>query len=195
MLEPLTWAAALLVLGTSIGLLLSRAWRWSLVILAGQYLGVFWLAYSNWPLSMAAVKLVAGWMACAVLAVTLHGSAEGPAPEASWPEGRLFRLLAAGLVALPLFALAQGTASWLNIGLAAAWGGLTLMGMGLLHLGVTAQPLRIVIGLLTFLAGFEIIYAAVESSALVAALLAGINLCLALAGAYLLAAHSKETPP
>jgi hypothetical protein len=76
--------------------------------------------------------------------------------------------------------------------LSTSWGSMLLMGMGLLYLGITAQPLRIVTGLLTLLAGFEILYAAVENAALVAALLAVVNLGLALAGAYLINAASKE---
>jgi hypothetical protein len=39
---------------------------------------------------------------------------------------------------------------------------------------------------LTVLSGFEVLYAAVENSILVAALLAAVNLCLALVGSYLL---------
>jgi hypothetical protein len=49
-----------------------------------------------------------------------------------------------------------------------------------------------VLGLLTVLSGFEILYAAVETATLVAGLLAAINLGLALVGAYLLAAPSLE---
>lgn len=192
MLEILNWIAALLALGTSIGLLLSRDWRWGLAILAAQYLSMFWLVNYHWPASMAAVKLVTGWMVCAALGATLRGSTQRPASETAWPEGRLFRLLAAGLVALTTFALAQRTATWLSINLAVAWCSLLLVGMGLLHLGVTARPLRVILGLLTLLAGFEILYAAVESSVLVAALLSIINLCLALAGAYLLDAPALE---
>jgi hypothetical protein len=59
-----------------------------------------------------------------------------------------------------------------------------LVGLGLLHLGITSDSFQVIIGLLTVLAGFEIMYAAVESSALVTALLAVVNLGLALAGAY-----------
>jgi hypothetical protein len=72
------------------------------------------------------------------------------------------------------------------------WGGLILIGIGLLHLGLTAQPLRVVLGLLTVLSGFEILYAAVESATLVAGLLAGVNLGLALVGAYLLVSPGLE---
>jgi len=74
-------------------------------------------------------------------------------------------------------------------------GGLLLAGMGLLHLGLTAEILRVILGLLTVLAGFEILYAAVETSILLAGLLAVVNLGLALAGAYLMtAARPEETP-
>jgi hypothetical protein len=69
---------------------------------------------------------------------------------------------------------------------------LILIGIGLLHLGLTAQPLRVVLGLLTVLSGFEILYAAVETATLVAGLLAGVNLGLALVGSYLLTSPSLE---
>ncbi len=57
-------------------------------------------------------------------------------------------------------------------------GSLLLIGMGLLHLGITARILPVTIGLMTVLAGFEILYSSVEGSVLVAALLAVINLGL-----------------
>lgn len=66
------------------------------------------------------------------------------------------------------------------------------MGFGLLLLGLTAQPLPVAVGLLTFLGGFEIIYAPVESSILVAGLFAGVNIGIGLAGAYLLTASEME---
>ena len=73
-------------------------------------------------------------------------------------------------------------------------GSLLLIGMGLLHLGISAQVLRVAIGLMTVLSGFEILYSTVEGSILVAALLAVINLGLALVGAYLLiASYTRES--
>jgi len=50
----------------------------------------------------------------------------------------------------------------------------------------------VIVGLLTVLAGFEIMYAAVESSALVTALLAVVNLGLALAGAYFMNVNQEK---
>ena len=71
-------------------------------------------------------------------------------------------------------------------------GGVLLIAMGLLQLGMTTQVLRVILGLLTTLSGFEILYAAMEGSSLVAALLVVINLGLGLVGAYLLTASSEE---
>ena len=79
-----------------------------------------------------------------------------------------------------------------DAGFAVTSGSLLLIGMGLLHLGISASVLRVIMGLLTTLSGFEILYSAVEGSVLVAALLAVVNLGLALVGAYLLIASSAE---
>jgi hypothetical protein len=188
----LNWIAVLLLIVTSTGLFLSRDWRWTLGILAAQYLGVFWLTYAHWPIAMAAVKLVTGWMACAALGMTQVNLSGEPARETAWPQSRLFRIAIAALIVVASLSLAIRASAWLGMDLSTSWGSMLLMGMGLLYLGITAQPLRIVTGLLTLLAGFEILYAAVENAALVAALLAVVNLGLALAGAYLINAASKE---
>jgi hypothetical protein len=71
-------------------------------------------------------------------------------------------------------------------------GAVLLIGMGLINLGMTTRPLRVLLGLLTTLSGFELLYAAVESSVLVAGLLAVVTLGLALVGAYLLDTLSGE---
>lgn len=190
----MTFPAALLVAFTSIWLLLSHHWRASLLALALQYLGVFVLVVYSWPLEMAAVKLVAGWMSSAILGAAIASAPKAwQGEERFWPSGRIFRLLLAVLAGLAIWALAPQLENWLPAAnLIHIWGGCTLIGMGLLHLGLTAQPLRVMIGLLTILAGFEVLYATVESSTLVAALLASINLGLALVGSYLLMASVAE---
>ncbi len=193
MLPVLSWVAALALAVTSTSLLLSRDWRWSLSLLAGQYLAMFWLIYAHWPLTMSAAKLVTGWMAIAILGMTQLGRKTGDETSSSWPGGRLFRLFAAGLVLVTATQASQSINNWLpDPGLPVLWGGVVLIGSGLLHLGITAHPFRVTIGLLTTLAGFEILYAAVENSLLVAGLLALINLGLALVGSYLLVAGVQE---
>jgi hypothetical protein len=92
------------------------------------------------------------------------------------------------------FALSSHASTWLGLSIPIAWGSLILIGMGLLQLGISSQPFRVILGLLTVLAGFEILYATVESSALVAALLSAVNLGLSLAGAYFLNLSQGEKP-
>ena len=173
-------------------LLLSRDWRWTLGTLAVAYIGVAWLTFAHWPIAMAAVKLITGWTACAALGMTQLDQPEEAGVETAWPQGRLFRVAAAGLAAMVTLALAMRASQWLGISLPVTWGSLLLVGMGLLYLGLTAQPLRITVGLLTMLAGFEILYASVESSVLVATLLAVVTLGLALVGAFLINAGKQE---
>jgi len=186
MIAFLNWVALLIVGAAAIGLLVSQDWRWELGLLAGLYLGVFWLLRDHWPLSVAAAKLVTGWMACTMLALAHFGSDDTAGTESFWPQGRLFRILTAALVLAATFAMALPLAGWLGIALPSAWAGLLLMGLGLIHLGITARHFRVMVGLLTVLAGFEIVYAAVENSSLVAALLSVVNLGLAMAGAFFL---------
>lgn len=189
-----SWFAVVVILITSVGLLIARDWRWSIILLAIQYFGMFILTLQHWPLGMASVKVVAGWMSAAILGMTRSGL---PSPEfeetSIWPRGRLFRLFAAGIIVLIVAAVTPGVDTIMaDAGFAVTSGALLLIGMGLLHLGITSHILRVTIGLMTVLSGFEVLYAAVEGSVLVAALLAIINLGLALVGAYLLIADNAQ---
>ena len=192
----IAWIAVLLIVITTTGLLLARDWRWSIIFLAAQFLGVFVLTLQHWPLSMAAVKVVAGWMAAAILGMTRSGlTAEESGEEFTRPGGKLFRLFAAAIVVLIVAVVTPGVDTIMaDAGFPVTNGALLLIGMGLLHLGMNTQILRVTLGLLTVLSGFEILYSAVEGSVLVAALLAAINLGLALAGAYLLIASDAREP-
>jgi hypothetical protein len=108
------------------------------------------------------------------------------AVRASTPSGGLFRMIAIGIVGLAVSSLTSSLLNWVpGLQLEQGWGALLLIGLGLLHLGLTTHPLSMALGLLTVLSGFEILYAAVEISALVTGLLAGVNLGLALIGGYL----------
>jgi hypothetical protein len=190
----IAWIVAGFVLTTSAGLLISRNWRLELGILGLQYVGVFWLTAQHWPVSMAAIKIVTGWMAIATLSMTRLNLKDGVRDEEQlWPQGRLFRLFAAGIVTVIVTTAAPRVEEIIpGIGLPVISGSLILIGLGMLHLGMTAQPFRVILGLLTVLSGFEALYAALESSILVAAMLSVVNLGLALVGAYLLSARKPE---
>jgi hypothetical protein len=188
------WIAVAMIIITSVGLLLARDWRWSISLLSIQYIAMFMLALQHWPLGMAAVKVVAGWMAAAILGMTRSGlTNENLNEENIWPRGRLFRIFAAGIVVIIVAGTTPSVDTIMaDAGFAVTTGSLLLIGMGLLHLGMTTNILRVTIGLMTVLSGFEIIYSAVEGSVLVAALLAVITLGLALVGSYLLIASNPK---
>jgi hypothetical protein len=192
MTATLNWLMLLLAIFAGTGLLFSRDWRWSLGLLAVQYLSVFWMVQAHWPISLAATKLVTGWMACALLGLAQLNARETGESQSTWLQGRAFHIFAAGMVLAATFALSSRVETWLGISQPVAWGGLLLIGLGLLHLGITSDSFQVIVGLLTVLAGFEILYAAVESSALVTALLAVVNLGLALAGAYFMNINQEK---
>lgn len=175
----------------------SQDWRWTIAALGVQYAVVFVLVAGTWRLELAVVKLVAGWMATAILGA----SQEMPQtePERERPSGMVFRVLVGGMVGLVVFSLVPEAAELLEVYIDAVHrtqlaGGMLLVGMGLAMLGLNARPLRVVLALLVFFSGFEVLYAMVERSTLVAGLLALVNLALALIGAYLHVAARLERP-
>lgn len=162
-----------------------RPWRYVILVLAVQYLAVAWLVAMVWPIGLAAVKLVVGWMSAAIL-----GASQTDVPSAEkdgiFLTGYLFRLSAVGVVWLVIFSVAPFVSQWFAVSMPLLWGSLSLIGVGLLQMGMSGEPFRVFVGLLTTLAGFEILYASIESSVLVAGLQALVNLGLALTGSYLM---------
>ncbi len=171
---------------TALILLVSRDWRVSITALGAQYVGIFILISLAWPIEYAVIKLIAGWISAAVLGMGLVDQAKAWYDELGrWMSGTLFRIFIAGFVGFVAFALTPGVGRWVPRATdIQIMGGLLLIGLGIFHLGLTAQPIRIVLGLLTVLSGFEIFYATMETSLLVNAMLAVVTLGLALTGSY-----------
>jgi hypothetical protein len=176
------------------GLLISRDYRIVTVLLWLQGIGVFLLVSLRWPLELALVKLIASIIAGAILASSMQTAPSQAAQERkAWRTGRVFRLLTAALVLLAVGSVTPQAVAWVpGVGIAQVLGSLSLIALGLVQLGLTNLPFRSIVGLLTVLAGFEILYAAVERSILVAGLLGIINLGLALIGAYLVQSAEPE---
>ncbi len=191
----LAWLAFTLLLAAACINILRQDWRWNIASLAVQYLGVFWLVHASWSISLASVKLVTGWVVCTLLAIAHINTRMNAEKEGShWSQGWFFRLVVICLLITVSYVGSTGLGSWLGMSLPTAWGGVLLISIGLVITGLSTHPFRLVMGLLTALAGFEILYAAVESSALVAGLLSIINLGLALAGAYFLLHPTDKVP-
>ena len=174
----------IMLLGTGTVLLLVRDWRISIGLLAIQYLAMFIVILGIWPFSVALIKLMVGWMVAAVLS-TSGTVQEAFREEPLLPTGRLFHITLAGLILILVLSIApQLNVLIPEVNIWIMRCGLLSIGLGLAHLGISTRPYRIILGILTILTGFEIIYAAVEVSFLVIGLLAGINLALALAGVF-----------
>ncbi len=181
--QQLAIIPVLLVAASSLLVLASQNWRRSILALAVQYLGVFWLIALSWPVDQAIVKLVVGWVTGAVLGAS---QIPGTIMEGSSRSSQIFRSLAAIFVFILVYTGYPFLSTWISARPEILIGGLILIGMGLLQLGMTTNALHVILGLLTVLSGFEIIYAAVETSVLVTGMLAMVTLGLALVGSYLL---------
>ena len=162
--------------------------------MALQYLGAAILAAAHWPIGMAAALLVTGWMSVAALGMTLTSlPPQFEFTERSWPHGGLFRLFMVGMIVVLAAGLTPRADSFVQgVGAPIIAGSILLAGIGFLQLGTSSQVARIVLGLLTVVTGFEVFYAAIEGSILVAGMLSTVILGLALVGAYLLNASLPE---
>lgn len=189
----LSTLAFILIAIASMSILIFRDWRINAAALAIQYLAAFILVTRVWPVGMAVIKLIVGWMATTALALTYIYQNKSPASDDS-TASLFFRGLAGLLVILVIFVVApvfqENIFPYVN--LTVIQGGLMLMGMALMQMGTTSDPYLTVFSLLTFLSGFEVIHAGLELSTLLTGLLAIVNLCLALIGVYLITNMTDE---
>lgn len=198
--------AAYLALITAFVIVIAWDWRLALAALALQYFAAAVLFLDVLDPRLSIVKLLTGWFICIMLYFTARQVNWGQLPEdvspdeaVQWrrqqqvrfgpyllPSNTPFRLFLALLVALAVFTLSQPQGLQLpavteSVNLAV----LALCGMGLLGLGLTTEPLKAGMGLLTFMTGFELFYSNLEQSAGMLVFLATANLILALAISYL----------
>ena len=187
---------ALILLSISvIMLLVSSDWRLLIGALGLMYVGIFILVSGSYTLEMAVVKLISGWISASVLGISIFSETIRNHFRIYYSFSEIiFRISAAGLIGLVTVSISPGVLELISeASPEQVIGGVILLGMGLLHLGFSGQPLNTVIGLLILFGGFEILYSTIESSILVNGLLAIINLSIALVGAYLLISPSLES--
>lgn len=174
-------------------------WRLCLWALLAQYILVGVLLVRVMPFRVALVKVIVGGMVCVILYLTarrVHWGRERVVQErhyepslvpALWdifPMNLGFRLLVALLAAVVSYALASRYAfvdQPEGVAQALYW----LVAIGLLTVILTRDPFKVGLGLLTFEAGFEVLFSIFEKSLSVAALLGVVNFLIALAIAYL----------
>jgi len=210
-LASLSILAALLVTSTAIMQLVSPDWRFSLLMLALQYLGVFLLLINHWPIFLSLTVLFSGWVSTIVLAIGILSLSvdqqrlESGATtlsllvrQGAWRHSLsiIFFLLTAllgGIVTLTM--LPALTAIFPSLNLSIGWGSLILIGLGFLKLGYSDQSFPVVVGLLTVISGFNVLQTSFSSSLMTAGLLAATTLTLALIGDFLITMPYSETTP
>lgn len=190
-------------------------WRLLVLALGAQYLLLGLMLTRAVPLELSAVKALVGVMICPVLYITarrvrwghLSDEPEEDAPPLSRRRAWLSALIGPGL---PVRALAASLTAVLGLSLALrsplpivndpvaardlTIGTFGLVLLGLLNVILNENPLKVGIGLLTLLSGFELFYTAIEPTLTLVGLLGLTNLIIALAISYLTTAWATHPP-
>lgn len=194
-MQPLPLVAFIMIVITAMVILTFRDWRINAIALALQYLAAFFLVSLSWPVGMAVVKLIVGWMATTAIALTClrQMTSESPVEPAA---SLFFRGLLGVLVIILIFILAPVVQQKVfpELNLLIVQGGLMLFGMALMQLGTNSEPYLTIMSLLSLLSGFEIIQAGLERSTLLTGLLAIVNLGMALVGVYFITKKNEGEP-
>lgn len=176
--------------------LVRRSWLTNLISLTIQFVAMFIVILSVWVLSVAIIKLIVGLVSVGIIAYSLSSLDMLKAAERFVPlrEGELFRAFTG--LCLILFILifqAQVQASiFPRSPQALLFCALSIMSISLLQLGLKSEPFSVLIGLLGFLTGFELLYASLEYSALLEGFLTVIKLGLALVAPYIFSAEKSS---
>jgi len=211
---PATTVLAALIVTTSLMVILED-WRLLNLLLGAEYLLIGLLLIvsqiAGFPAELAIVKALVGVIIVPVLYITARRAHWGKDPDAeeeeksTAPRRRLGWLRAPGL-ALRAIVAVLGVAIALSLAVRSPIQYITpqtaarditiatfiLIGQGVLNIALNENPLKVGLGLLTVMAGFETFYTPVEPTLLVVALLGFTNLLIALALSYLIAAWAAR---
>ena len=166
------------------GLILADSRRLTVIAFSAVVLMLFSINIQFWSFGFAISKLLTGIMAMLILVLT--PSQEEETKPIIPGTGRIFNAVSFGFcIILVLFTITR-TTQFLAISPDQAIPALLILLCGFILLGISQDPFRIIIGLITVITGFEILYSAVEKSLLINGLLAAVELLVALVGSYLL---------
>jgi hypothetical protein len=172
-------------------ILVPRDWRWTLFGLAMTYLFGFILIVQIWPLPLAAVKLLTGLIGVILLSTTKMNTEVQEEPIGSI-SSRIFILLLAILSWIIVLATINRLNAWLPIEYTNLFIGMVFLICGIIKFSTNQKIFNVIVGLLTLLSGFDIIYSSLEGSALVTALYALIVISICILGSYLEGIFSAE---
>jgi len=178
-----TLIIAISILSTG-AIILMEDWRYRLALVAIIELIGFILIVQIWPIALASVKLISGWMGIALLATTFTFSSPESAPS-SPVSSRIFRLMLVIFGWLLVLVSAERFNEWLPIPYTNLFVGLVFFLSGMIYLALRMNSIDTVIGLLIFFEGFDVIYSSLEGSALITGIFGIIIISICLTGSYL----------
>ena len=182
-----TITVVVLLLATAINLV-RRQWAINILALGFQYICFFLIILDVRSPLLAAIKLIVGLMVTLMLYLTVvsSGLIESLLRPQRPTAGEVFRGTIALLLVLISFLAGAGLqqSAFPQSSQLLLTASLGLILFGLFQMGTITEPLYLVIGLLTFLSGFELLYASLEFSRVLEALFTAVNLSLALVGSY-----------
>ena len=128
------------------------------------------------------IRLVTGIATLLLIFISLSGR------KISFPQyprnALLFRLLGYLLFSLIAVLVSVNAANFLNFPIDVILAGLLVTFCGILELGISGFPLKVILGILVLYCGFSTIYCSLETSLLVNGLLSAINIALGVVGSY-----------
>lgn len=181
--------ALILIVISAISSTILRNWKITLISLGLMYLGMAILLSISLPISVAIIKLLVGWMCCAVLAIScISVQYQEAFSEESLFSSLLFRVLAIALVGTVLLILIPIIQTLLtgNVSSMTLNACIILILIGLIQVAMTSESFFTITGLLTLFLGFDAFYSIVEVSTLLTGLLAVVNFGFVLIGSYFL---------
>ena len=171
-------------------ILILTDWRWKMAGLAVIQLLGFILILQIWPIALASVKLISGWMGIAVMSATMASTGELRISE-TLTSARVFKLMLAAFSWIVIAASVERLNSWLPIPYTNLFIGLVFFFCGIFYFSQEREIIGIAIGLLIFLSGFDVIYSSLEGSALVTGIYGLIVILVSIISSYLQGGFSQ----
>ena len=159
-------------------------WRLRMLFLAVIQLIGFILILQIWPIALASVKLISGWMGVALMSATMASSSSEGRKDIQI-SAKVFKIMLAAFSWVVIAASIDNLNAWLPISYTNLFVGLIFFFCGIFYISLVLEIHEIAVGLLIFLAGFDIIYSSLEGSALVTGIYALIVILISLISSYL----------
>jgi hypothetical protein len=180
-IESILMAATIVVSGV---IMVVNDWKWRMACLSFFQLIAFLLVVQIWPVALAAVKLIAGWIGISIISAAMARTEQ----DAEAPQNisfTLYKLAMASITWIAILVLVPRLNTWLPISFPNLFSGMVFFLCGFLFLSIHEEMIETIIGLYILLAGFDIVYSSLEGSALVTGVYAVILISISILGGYL----------